>query len=150
MKHKVKLLELILAEDDAAMLDWIESQPLLDQPDILRELKQIAEEMAEENGDTVYDVITDPEAFDAFIDNYEDKILEEKLAEANYIIALEEQEKALQKMDEAIEGIRTYVIECIVAEAPNAAAMRGLAAKMIALEKESGTYDPENWKGIED
>jgi Mg2+ and Co2+ transporter CorA len=149
MKYREQLLYLILDENENAMMEWIEKQPLLEQPDILRELKEIAIEMANENGDDINEVIDGFESFKDEIDNYEDKILDEKLAEANYVMALDNQEKAAKDMFEAVEGMREYVIECITTNAPNAEAMRELAKQIIKFEVDAGVYNPENWAAIQ-
>ena len=148
MKYKDQILKLILDGDDDDMINWILAQPLLEQPDIFRELKAIAQEAALENGDDINDLVKGFDQFDGKIDNYEDTILDEKLAEAQLQIALDEQEKAMMAIAEATEGTRQYVIECIVTNAENAAAMRELANQMMSLEKDAGTYLEENWKEI--
>lgn len=148
MKYREQLLELILHEDDDALIKWIQDQPLLDQPEILRELKSLTEEIANENGDTIQEMVEGFERFEEDINNYEDKILDEKLAEANLVMALDAQEKASKEMFESVDGVREYVIECITANAPNAAAMRELAKKIIQFEMDAGIYNPENWAAI--
>ena len=148
MKYREQLLALILHEDDDALIEWIQDQPLLDQPEILRELKTLTEEIANENGDTIQEMVEGFERFEEDINNYEDKILDEKLAEANLIMALDAQEKAAKEMFESVEGVREYVIECITTNAPNAAAMRELAKHIIQFEVDAGIYNPENWAAI--
>lgn len=147
MKYREKLLELIYSDDnDDALGLWIESQPLLDQPEIVRELKELITEIELEAGvEQNHDLKND---LDSFADRYEEAILNEKLAEQMYLMALEEQEKASQKIDEAFVGVREYVIECITTNAPNAQEMRKLAEDIINLEKDAGTYDPDNWSAI--
>mgnify|MGYP003637570049 CR=1 FL=1 len=148
MKYREHLLDLIFDENDDAMMEWIQKQPLIEQPDIFRELKEIAKEIASENGDNVNEIVEGFENFNSEIDNYEEKILDEKLAEANYIMALDSQEKSSKEMFEVVDGIREYVIECITTEAPNAAAMRELSKEIIKFEVEAGTYKEENWSAI--
>jgi hypothetical protein len=142
------LLELILSENDDEMINWILSQPDLEQPDIFRELKELVEEIAAEQGDDVNEVVEGFESFGEHINKFEDSILEEKLATEQLEMAEEQQQKLMDDMDERINGVRRYVIECIVTDAPNAKEMRELARQMIQLEKDAGTYDPENWKGV--
>lgn len=149
MKYREKLLELMLEGTDEEMVAWLEAQPLLEQPDILREVKQIAEEAAEENGDDLNEVLEGFENFDGIIDNYEDKILDEKLAEAQYIMALEEQEKLSKKMFEQVQGMKEYAIECILTNADNATEIRELAKLVIKFEVDAGIYNEEDWKGID-
>ncbi|WP_432670969.1 hypothetical protein [Flavobacterium sp. SM2513] len=148
MKYRAQLIELILDDKEDAMMDWILSQPLMEQTDIFRELKQIAEEAALENGDDINQVVEGFDNFENLIEKDQEAILDIKLAEANYIMALEEQEIASDDILETFEGIRDYVIECITTNAPNADEMRDLAVKLIALEKDSGIYKVENWCAI--
>jgi hypothetical protein len=148
MKYKQQLLELILDDNEDALIDWISAQPLLDQPEIFRELKKLAEDAAKENGDEINSEVSDFINFEDKINNFEETILDEKLAEAEYLMALEEQEKVAKQMSETVEGMREYVIECIITNAPNADAMRELAKQIIKFETDAGTYDPENWKGL--
>ena len=149
MKYREQLLDLILDENDDAMMEWIQKQPLIEQPDIFRELKEIVEEIANENGDNANEIVEGFENFDKEIDNYEEKILDEKLAEANYMMALDDQEKVAKQMFEAVEGVREYVIECITTKAPNAAEMRELSKHIIKFEVDAGIYKPENWSAIQ-
>jgi hypothetical protein len=148
MKYREQLLGLIMDENEDAIMDWIQQQPLIEQPDILRELQEIAEEIAEEHGDDINEAVKGFENFSSDIDQYEDKILDEKLAEANYVMALENQEKAAKDMFEAVEGMREYVIECITTNAPNAEAMRELSKQIMHFEVEAGVYKAENWAAI--
>lgn len=145
MKYREKLLELIFDDDENAMMEWITAQPIIDQPDIFRALKELSEEAAAENGDDVNEMVKGFDTFDEKINLYEEAVLDEKLAEATYVMALEEQEKAMQEMDKTTIGIREYVMDCVVNNEENADAMRELAEKIMQLEKDSGTYDAKNW-----
>jgi len=149
MKYREKLLALILDENDDEMIEWILKQPLIEQPDIFRELKEIVEEIADENGDKVDKVVEGFENFNSEIENYEEKILDEKLAEANYIMALDSQEKASIEIFELVKGMREYVIECITTKAPNAEEMRDLSKQIIKFEVDAGIYKAENWSAIQ-
>ena len=149
MKFREQLLDLILHENEDAMMEWIQRQPLIEQPDIFRELKEIVKEIASENGDNVNKVVERFENFNSEIDNYEEKILDEKLAEANYVMALDSQKKASNEMFEEVEGMREYVIECITTKAPNAEEMRELSKQIIKFEVDAGIYKAENWSAIQ-
>jgi uncharacterized coiled-coil DUF342 family protein len=148
MKYREKLLELIFDDNDDAMMEWIEAQPLLDQADIFRELKELGEEAAEENGDDINEVVEDFDKFDERIDLFEDAVLDEKLAEANLIMAQEELDKKMREMDEVVAGVRGYVMDCIVNNEENAEAMKELAEKLMQSEKDNGIFDPKNWSRI--
>lgn len=148
MKYREKLLELIFDDNDNAMIEWIEAQPILEQPDIFRELKAISEEAAEENGDDINEMVEGFDKFDERIDLYEDAVLDEKLAEANLVMAQQELDKTMQEMDEAVAGVREYVMDCILNNEANAEAMKELAEKMMQSEKDNDIFDPKNWSRI--
>jgi hypothetical protein len=150
MKYREKLLEFIFNDDleEDALYEWITSMPLLDQPDILREFQELVTELAAEEGKNIADDVPEMKNFSAFIENYEDKILDEKLAEANLVMAQQDLDKSIREMDEAVDGVRNYVMDCIVNNEPNADAMRELAEKMMQSEKEHDMFDAENWSRI--
>lgn len=148
MKYREKLLELIFDEDDNAMIEWLEAQPLLDQPEILRELKELSEEIAAENGDDISGMVEGFEEFDEKINQYQEAVLDEKLAEAQLVMAQQDLDKQMLEIDEAVSGVREYVMDCITNNEENADAMRELAQKIMQLEKDNGTFDPENWSRI--
>ena len=85
---------------------------------------------------------------DEYISNYEEAILTEKLAEANLVMAQQDLDKQMQELDETVAGVRRYVIDCIINNEENAEAMKELAQKLIAGEKENDVYDQNNWKEI--
>ena len=78
----------------------------------------------------------------------EEKVRDQKVVEAQLQKALEQHEKSMHQKDGADAGVRPYIIECIVSGAPNAKRMKELAGKIIEIEKDSGTFDPEKWKEI--
>lgn len=146
MKYKEILLDLLINGCEEDLIAFIESQPLLDQPEVMRELKAIVEELEDETG------IVEPgltKEIEAFADRYEEAVLDEKLAEQMYLIEKEKADKYMDEMFETVEGMREYVIECIVTNAPNAKEMRELAKLIIKFEKDADVFDPENWKEIE-
>lgn len=148
MKYREKLLELIFDDNENAMMEWIEAQPILEQPDIFRELKAIGEEAAAENGDDINEMVEGFKKFDELIDHYEDTVLDEKLAEAQVVMAEQDLDKTFQEMDESIAGVREYIMNCIVNNEDNADAMRELAKKMMQSENDHDLYDPKNWSRI--
>lgn len=148
MKYREKLLEIIFDENENALEEWLVAQPLLEQADILRELKQLAEEIAAENGDDVSTMVEGFDNFDNMIDQYEDAILDEKLAEANLVMAQEDLDKEMREIDLATAAVREYVMDCIVNNEENADAMKELAEKMIQSEKDNDMFDPNNWSRI--
>ena len=148
MKYREKLIDLIFEDDENAIINWIESMPLLEQPDIFREFDTLVRELAAAEGRNIEEEFPDFSLLTEFVDHYEDKILDEKLAEANLVMAQQELDKEMLEVDEAVSGVREYVMDCIVNNDDNADAMRELAAKMIQSEKENDIFDPNNWSRI--
>ena len=146
MNYREQLLDYLEYQDITKILDWINTKPILDHADIFRELQQILREIYEETNDPA--MLEQVKYYDTFIPDYEEKVLDEKLAEANYVMALQEQEKAMQEMEKTVAGVRRYIIDCIINKEDNAEAMKELAAKVIASEKETGVYEENNWKEI--
>ena len=146
MNYREQLLDYLENVDLNKILDWINSKPIIDHTDIFREFQQILREIYEATNDP--DMLEQIEYYDTFIPEYEDKVLDEKLAEANYVMLLQEQEKAFAEMDRRIAGSRRYIIDCIVNNEENAESMKELAHKMMNTEKENGFYDENNWKDI--
>lgn len=142
MQYREILLDLILNQSEEAYNEWLMKQDPLDQVEIFKELKLLAEE-----GD-----IPLPEElkheFEAKLEEYQEAVLDEKVAELKLEMAEDELEKQMAVMDETVLQMRAYVIECIVTNAPNADAMRLLAEKIMEYEKGAGTYDAANWKAI--
>lgn len=144
MKYKEELLYWLERQDDDAFMKWLQSQPLLEQTDIMLELKLLVEENLTERGEleTHGNLF---EGFDETIANYEDKILDEKLAKAQLDMAIEDRDKQMQKMHDSVDGIRIYIKECIETNAPNAPQMRELSNQVIHYQKEAGLYKAKDW-----
>ena len=146
MEYREKLIEFLESGNAEAAIKWMQQQPILEQPDIIRVFKQIMAEKFEQAGLT--DQLKELDELDIKTDAYEDAILDEQLALLNYEMATEDVEKNKQEMLQAAEGMRAYAIECILTNASNAPEMRELAKKIIQFEKDAGIYDANNWKGI--
>ncbi len=100
MQYKEKLLDLIFDEDDKALFNWILEQSVLDQVDILREFKQLVQEMLEDiNDDSQAEVL---QLLDKKIDEYQESYLDEKLAQLQYEMAVEERDKLVVEMEDKI------------------------------------------------
>ena len=146
MKYKQQILDLALDANPKALFNWILKQPLLEQVVILREFKQmVLQNMFKSQNFSSAETLKE---FTKNIDEYEKEVLAELDAETQYKDALEEQEKAMQQIETTTVGIKQYVLSCIVNNEPNAAEMKGLAQKIIALEKEQGTHNPDFWEAI--
>jgi|694.fasta_scaffold27147_3 hypothetical protein len=146
MQYREILLDLILNQPEDALDNWMSTQAPLDQVEILKELKLLAEELSHEIEEALpADLLN---SFDADIEEYQEAILDEKVAELQLEIAEDNLDKTMQEVNETIQGVRTYVIECITTGAPNAKEMRALAEQIMELEKRDGVYSEENWKAI--
>ena len=118
----------------------------MEQVEILKELKQMAFQNMFKSQD--FSISETLKEFTTKIDDYKKAILVELEAESAYNKALEEQAKTMKKVEEATLGVKQYVVNCIVNKESNAAEMKGLAQKIIALEKEQGIYNAEFWAVI--
>ena len=81
MNYREQLLAYLENEDVSKILDWINTKPILDHLDIFKELQHIFYEMYEATNDPA--MLEQVRYFETFIPAYEDKVLDEKLAEAN-------------------------------------------------------------------
>ena len=144
MKYREQLIALLFDSDTDALMNWIQEQPLLDQPEIFRELKLVITELDESKEETNTALIA---AYDAAVDRYEDKILDDKLAEVIDPELLGHHDEINLESNEDT-AIRKYIINCILTNAPNAAEMRELAEKMMEFEKQMGLFNPDDWKEI--
>ena len=147
MKYKEQLLEFIFNDDleEDAMMNWVASMPLLEQPDILREFEELIRELAAAEGRDIEVEFPEINNLQSSISLYEDKILDEKLAEANLVMEQQKLDKLMQEMDEKIDGVRNYVMNCIVNNEDNAEDMKVLAQKLMQSEKVNDMFDPNNW-----
>ena len=137
MQYKKKLIELILAEDEIAFTKWINEQPLIEQPDILREFKQLVEELIEEDIATMPE--EDVEQIGVLADNYEEDILDAQVALLMHEVATEDRRK----------WIISNIKERIETNAPNAEAMKQLARLLIEKEKKENIFNPADWDWLE-
>ena len=146
MNYRKQILEYLQKDDPSKILDWINTMPIIDHVDIFKELQGIYYEIYEETNNP--EMLEQVRYFGTFIPEYEDKVLSEKLAEANLVMAMQDQEKKMNEIEETVVGVRQYIINCIVNKAENAESMKELAAKIIALEKQNGIYDEKNWQAL--
>lgn len=147
MEYREKLLSMIFDEDDETFTQWLESHSPLDQVQILKELKELSEELLTEEQKP--GIQTQLDALGTKSDEYQELYLDEQMAKLNLEMAIQDRDRLLGEMDKTVTGMRDYVKDCILTNAPNAKEMKLLAQKIIALEKENGNFDPANWEGIE-
>jgi hypothetical protein len=146
MQYRKKIIELLNIGNPTAIIDWLQEHPYIQQPDLIRQMKIVAEEEYGNLNDTNF--ISLLQDLTKCADDYEEKILDEQLASLKYDVAKADMEKSLKEMADTTTQIRAYVIECIVTNAANALQMVELAQQIIKLEKDSGTYDAKNWEAI--
>jgi hypothetical protein len=148
MQYEEKLLELIFDNDEDALFDWIRSHPELEQVDILREFKIIMQRLMADIGES--EAVNEISAeLEEKTNAFEEACLDVEVASLKYELVEQQRNKLVEEMEERIDGVKAYIRECVETNAPNAAEMRELAAQIIALEKESGMYDPTEWAWLE-
>ena len=86
--HKEQLLYFLNRDEDfSGMQEWINLQPELNQPDIYRELQAIFKEFYEKTGEK--DWLEKALQIENNIEDFEDVLLDEKLANALFLMELE-------------------------------------------------------------
>lgn len=144
-KYSAKIRELLEGKlDDETFKTWLMEQPMLDQAEIFREIKNTidSEINLEENP------IPEFETLDFFIDEFEDKVLDLKLAEQLERAEIENLSKLNADIETTYETMREQVNFHIINNDPSADFMKTVALKMIAAEKESNRYEAENWPAL--
>ncbi len=148
MQYREKILELIFDEDDDAILKWVKTQPVIEQPDILREYRLICIELIEARGEEVPKEIFD--ALEQKTENYEDAILNEQLASLQYDLAVKERDKTIEEAWVAYEELIDEIRLSIETNRDDKEIMINLAKQFIENEKQNNIYEPERWAGIEE
>jgi hypothetical protein len=143
MDHFQENINLLFDGDEKAWRRWIESQPELDQVDILNDVKALFTELNEES--EIPGMAVALERLEEVTNNYQERILDEQMALLELEMAEEELEKLVAKIKQKADRMRAYVIECILTDAPNAPEMKKMAKVMVAFERREGTYDSLNW-----
>jgi hypothetical protein len=133
-KYKEKLVRYLENEDKlGGLMDWIETQPALDQPEILRELKTLFIEHYEKTGEQ--DWLEKANIIEASIEQFEDSILDDKLAENLFITQLQEVEMPDDKIKDFLTLTRTTLINCILKNDDDNEEIWNLVHKAINAEK---------------
>lgn len=146
-KYREQLLCFLENEEEPDIIwDWVEKQPVLDQPDIFRELKTIFKEKNIQT-DTNYSYEIN-DNFDGFIEEFEDSILDNKLAENLIITEILRVLSDTTKLKEFLTFIRKALINSILTNDDNNERIWIIVHQTIKAEKESGVYDPDNWSAI--
>ncbi len=151
MKYREKIME-ILSKNDIddskdALSDWLETIPLLEQPDILREFAGLLKEVADKNGINLEDIHSE-ENFNSIVEELEETILDEKLFEAKLSMAQDEEEIERIEREHFRVVARRYLMDRIVNDEEDAEDMLKVTKEVIRVEKECGRFDPQNWSRI--
>jgi hypothetical protein len=121
------------------------AQPELDQPDILRALNSLLLEN--------FDIKTDVDReevlgiIDEKIQEFEESILDKKLHKSLFKMEMEERITDEETFGYYLDFTRQEVITRIVSNPENQENW-DIAHKIIQMEKDSGFYNPDNWKAI--
>lgn len=146
LKFKEKIIS-YLGENgqDADLMSWINAQPKLDQPDILRALTSlIIENFNIKPGLDRKEVLA---TLDEKIQDLEESILDNKLHESLFKMEMEERITDEETFEYYIEFTRQEIITRIISN-PKKQVNWDLVYKFIQMEKNSGYYNPDNWKAI--
>ena len=132
-------------EQDADLMGWINAQPELDRPDILRALNALLlENFDTKPGVDREDVLA---IINEKIQEFEESILDKKLHESLFKMEMEERITDEETFGYYLDFTRQEVITRIVSNPENQENW-DIAHKIIQMEKDSGFYNPDNWKAI--
>lgn len=146
LKFKEKIKSYLAEnEQDADLMGWINAQPELDQPDILRALTSLMIENFNIKPDLDQEEVL--ATIDEKIQNFEESILDKKLHESLFKMEMEERITDEETFGYYLDFTRQEVITRIVSNPENQENW-DIANKIIQMEKDSGFYNPDNWKTI--
>ena len=151
MMYREQLMYFIDRDQDfLAMINWIEKQPVLEQPNICRELKVILEELHEKTGEDHW--LEHANMIAEGVDDFEDEILAEKLDKALFMTEISkinfDEKKVVLFLTKAREMLIEAFLKCTYEEEKEE--LLDIVFKAIAAEKESNLYKDENWNVIFD
>lgn len=149
MQYRNKLTYFLKEGNILELMKWMKAQPLLEQVDIAREFRSLMKDIFLKAD--MPEQIEQLKAFDAIIENYQERILDEQLAHLKVELAREEMRKRhIAERHELIKSSKDFIIDCILADMPNKQDCKVAAAHLIRYEKETGTYDSASWRGSMD
>ena len=146
LKFKEKIISYLAKnEQDTDLMSYMNAQPELDRPDILRALNALLLENFDIKPDLDREEVL--AIVNEKIQEFEESILDKKLHESLF-----KMEMAARITDEETFGYyldftRQEVITRIVSNPENQENW-DVAHKIIQMEKDSGFYNPDNWKTI--
>ncbi len=146
-KFKEKIIVYIEnSEEDADLMSWINDQPELDQPDILRALNALLLENCDiKPGVAKEELIL---TIEDKIQEFEESILDQKLQKSLFMMEIEEKITDEETFGYYLDFVRQEVITRIVSKPENQENW-DLVNKIIQMEKDLGIHNPDNWKAIE-
>ena len=146
LKFKEKIISYLGEnEQDADLMSWMNAQPELDRPDILRALNSLLLENFDIKPDLDREEVL--AIVDEKIQEFEESILDKKLNESLFIMEMEERITDEETFGYYLDFTRQEVITRIVSNPENRENW-DIAHKIIKMEKDSGFYNPDNWKAI--
>ena len=146
LKFKEKIISYLGEnEQDADLMSWMNAQPELDRPDILRALNALLLENFDIKPDLDREEVL--AIVDEKIQEFEESILDKKLNESLFIMEMEERITDEETFGYYLDFTRQEVITRIVSNPENQENW-DLAHKIIQMEKDLGIYNPDNWKAI--
>ena len=146
LKFKEKIISYLGEnEQDADLMSWMNAQPELDRPDILRALNALLLENFDIKPDLDREEVLG--IIDEKIQEFEESILDKKLHESLFIMEMEERITDEETFGYYLDFTRQEIITRIVSNPENQENL-DIAYKIIKMEKDSGFYNPDNWKAI--
>jgi hypothetical protein len=146
-KYTEELLHFLEDEENyPEMIDWIEEQPELDQPDILREMESIFKDRYLKTGEK--DWLDKANFIAKGIDDFEEEILDQKLDKELFMMQFDNVELEPEKVILFLNEARIAIIKTILSNPENIREVTKVAKLAIKFEKQTGIYDPYNWRLI--
>ena len=146
LKFKEKIISYLGEnEQDADLMSWMNAQPELDRPDILRALNALLLENFDIKPDLDREEVL--AIVDEKIQEFEESILDKKLHESLFIMEMEERITDEETFGYYLDFIRQEIITRIVFNPENQENW-DIVHKIIQMEKDLGIYNPDNWKAI--
>ncbi|MGG7035697.1 MAG: hypothetical protein ACI7YS_10980 [Flavobacterium sp.] len=152
-KYRDKIFYFIDFKSDVeGLINWISCQPDLEQPDILREIRNIYIEKYEKTGETTW--LEQAKNIEDGVDEFEEEILDEKLRDNLFSAELDHALKDVEWTPNNIKIIATVVRESLIknyfSDPERDCNMKLWNAIHLAVtfEKNKGIYDENNWSTI--
>ena len=114
-KYTEELLQFLEDEENyPEMIDWIEEQPELDQPDILREMEAIFKDRYLKTGEK--DWLDKANFIANGIDDFEDEILDQKLDKALFMMQFDKVELEPEKVILFLNKTRGAILDATICQ----------------------------------